>query len=73
MVGDLVGPDPVHGHAQQVLRLVLVELSGFHHPQAISTRVRPRLQVIEDAQRGVDLPDVIGVQAGQLSDRRGSQ
>ncbi|MCY1418129.1 hypothetical protein D9M71_336780 [compost metagenome] len=73
MVGDLVGPHPAGRDALQVLRLVLVELRRVHNPQPILFGPVTGLEVVENAQRSVDLPHMIRVQALQLGDRRRRQ
>ncbi len=64
MVGDLIRPDAVGGDARQIPGLVLVELVVVHHAQAVGLGIGTGLEVIEDAQRGVDLPDVVRMTAG---------
>ena len=73
MVGHRIAPDALVLDARHVVRLVLVELLVTHDLQSGLAGVGRGLEVIEYAQRSVDLPDVVRVAGGQRHGRRGLQ
>ncbi|CHA41173.1 Uncharacterised protein [Salmonella enterica subsp. enterica serovar Typhi] len=63
MVGNLVTPHAVTGDTGKVSGLVLVELRAVHHLQPFMSIA----QVVKRAERGINLPDMIGMQTGHFS------
>ena len=62
MVGNLITPHAVTGDAGDIGRFVLVELRTVHHLKSLVTIA----QVVKRTKRCINLPDVVGVQAGHL-------
>ena len=73
VVSDHIAPHALALHALQRARLVFVELVGLEHLQAAALAFLPVGEVIEHAEAGVDLPDVVGVQAFHFSAGGGAQ